>query len=284
MAGPRSYNEGTRQGLFTLANGTCYFPGCEIPTIVFVEGVPSINVHVAHIRGAHKGSQRYDPAMSDAERAAFENLILLCKPHHDLVDRIRPSDYPVEVLQSWKVAKEAGGLEALHGLGRLTETRLAELLEDAIRAAGSRRLVTVGLTGGWLVDGTALASGPIDGWVQLLELNPDVKGDLVLATKARNQGALGASAESFSIYLCLEGDAEMTLAGRNDFPVLNPRLPIRLESGDAATWLTRLSSLRMMLAAAKTSKVGVDGFRASVQLGSGETISSEVHSVEHLPA
>ncbi len=52
--------------------------------------------------------------MTDAERAAFANLILLCSAHHKLVDRDEPT-YPVERLEEWKADNEDDDLAALAG-------------------------------------------------------------------------------------------------------------------------------------------------------------------------
>ena len=56
----------------------CYFPDCTIPVIVFVGDEPVCNVQIAHVCGANANSPRYDPSMTDDERRAFANLILLC--------------------------------------------------------------------------------------------------------------------------------------------------------------------------------------------------------------
>ena len=55
----------------------------------FIDDEPYINYQIAHIRDAMPGN-RYDPAMTNDERRAFQNLILLCKPHHELVDSRHP--------------------------------------------------------------------------------------------------------------------------------------------------------------------------------------------------
>lgn len=74
--------------------------------IVFEDGEPYVGVHVAHIRDANVGN-RHDQSMSDDERRAFANLILLCKPHHDLVDTRHPDRYSAGDLLSWKAEREA---------------------------------------------------------------------------------------------------------------------------------------------------------------------------------
>jgi len=67
--------------------------------------------------------------MTDEERRAFPNLLLLCKPHHDMIDRVEPDRFPPDVLQKWKADREGPSLAALAGLQELTEDRLAEMLE-----------------------------------------------------------------------------------------------------------------------------------------------------------
>jgi hypothetical protein len=49
---------GPNTSLFALAQGTCYFPGCNEPVIKAVEGFQTTNVQIAHIRGAKPGSAR----------------------------------------------------------------------------------------------------------------------------------------------------------------------------------------------------------------------------------
>jgi hypothetical protein len=72
---------------------------------------------------------------------------LLCKPHHERVDKRHPEDYPPETLISWKEAREAGGIAALNALGTIDENELADELKGAaIEITNST--VTLGGTGG----------------------------------------------------------------------------------------------------------------------------------------
>ncbi len=41
---------------------------------------------LCHIKAAKPKGPRYDPTQTEAKRRAFENLILLCKKHHTIVD------------------------------------------------------------------------------------------------------------------------------------------------------------------------------------------------------
>ena len=122
--------------LAAFSKGTCYFPGCTRPVIVLVDGEPYVDVQIAHIHDAEVGN-RYDPSMSNDERRTFSNLILLCKPHHDLVDKRHPADFAPQQLLSWKVAKEGYNL-AIDDPTALTE----DVLEEAL-LAGALANVTI---------------------------------------------------------------------------------------------------------------------------------------------
>jgi hypothetical protein len=137
VAGPREYTAGTRAALATLSKGHCYYPGCTVPTIVFIEGEPVINYQIAHIRDAKPGN-RYVAHMTEDERRSFKNLVLLCKPHHDYVDRQKPELFSINTLQEWKESRESAAVAELRGLDGLTEEKLAEMIRDAV-AAGSTR-------------------------------------------------------------------------------------------------------------------------------------------------
>lgn len=136
MIRARDYSAGTRAALVALSKGTCYFPGCTSPVIRFLDGEPFVNYEIAHIRDANQGN-RYESNMTDDERRAFTNLVLLCKPHHTLVDKTHPERFSKEDLESWKRDREGDGLEALAGLSGLTEERLEELIVDAVAAVPS---------------------------------------------------------------------------------------------------------------------------------------------------
>jgi hypothetical protein len=94
-------------------------------------GVPILNLEIAHIRALESGGKRYDPSWSDAARNSFGNLILLCTAHHKLVDGVGSDRYSVGVLESWKAAREADGIDALAGLNQLTEEKLVRMMATA---------------------------------------------------------------------------------------------------------------------------------------------------------
>jgi hypothetical protein len=118
--------------LMSLSNGICYRPGCGEPVVRFISSHPRVNLQIAHIYAAERGGPRYDEAMTDEERRAFANLLLLCKPCHDLVDIVELDQHTPEVLKRWKSDREALGMAGLRAIRGLTEDRLRELIAEAL--------------------------------------------------------------------------------------------------------------------------------------------------------
>lgn len=134
MTGPRNYSRGTITALALLSKGTCYWPDppCVVPATVLVNGHPVFNLEIAHIRAARPNGPRYVPHMSDDQRRAFANLIFLCTPHHVFVDKVKPQDYPIELLERWKADRETGKLAELRWQSGIIDDHLQETIVDAL--------------------------------------------------------------------------------------------------------------------------------------------------------
>jgi hypothetical protein len=99
--------ESTIKQLYGTAT-TCAHPNCDEPLLRWVDelDIPVLNSRIAHIRAASPLGARYDETMTDEDRRAFDNLILLCLPHAEEVDLAALADrYPVQILQQWKVVQ-----------------------------------------------------------------------------------------------------------------------------------------------------------------------------------
>jgi hypothetical protein len=102
-----AYSEQTRLRLAALSGNECAFPGCPTPIFDTDHGV--MVGEVCHIKGKREGSARYDPAQTDEERDAFENLILMCRAHHAIIDKpATRAVFPEEMLFGYKRDHEAG--------------------------------------------------------------------------------------------------------------------------------------------------------------------------------
>jgi hypothetical protein len=286
VSGPREYGTGTRYALFALAQGTCYFPGCNEPVVKAVEGFQTTNVQIAHIRGANPGSARFDASMTDAERARFDNLLLLCKPHHDVVDKLAPSDWPASRLEGVKAGREASGAaDALRGqtfTGDALEDMLREVIKDVtVRAVTATFTIAMNTPAGWL-------SMPVEAVDRVRDINThlgDTKGAAV--TTITNVGMVDSFVADVGIYVRPDGQRgeipHFTLLGRNDFPLLNPRLPKQLRVGESTTWMTQMSTIQAMVEAGAATGVTFSTVWAQVRLATGETILTQEVAVDSLP-
>lgn len=89
--------------LIALSGNECSFPKCKIN---LVEDEAFIG-ELVHISAAETGGPRYDINMSDDERRAFANLMLMCPTHHKIIDKpALVHKYPVETLKKYKKSHE----------------------------------------------------------------------------------------------------------------------------------------------------------------------------------
>ena len=92
----------TVKRLFALSSNRCAFPKCAN---AIVDPSGKVTGRICHIKGRRPGGPRFDPSQSDPERHSFENLLLLCPIHHDVVDADSDS-YTVDRLLAMKNAHE----------------------------------------------------------------------------------------------------------------------------------------------------------------------------------
>ncbi|RTM03881.1 MAG: hypothetical protein EKK31_17730 [Hyphomicrobiales bacterium] len=90
---------------------------------------------VCHMKGARRGSARFDPAQPATERHHRDNLVLMCPTHHTVIDDDEVS-YPVERLLHIKHDHEANA------------TALPEDEVSRIAISIQQNVSTVGQTGG----------------------------------------------------------------------------------------------------------------------------------------
>lgn len=135
----RNYRTGVTAALMAFGTGRCYYPGCDVPLIKFVDDEPWLQLEIAHIRGLNPGSARYEIAMTDRDRNAFGNLVLLCAVHHKHVDRY-PVEYSVADLLAWKATAEQETPSPFEGAVNIADDASLQALIDTQFAAGLDRL------------------------------------------------------------------------------------------------------------------------------------------------
>lgn len=100
--------EQTRRILYIKSRNKCAFPKCNC-TLVALPTPYSEHVitgEVCHIHSGKEKGPRGRVELSDEEYNAHDNLIMLCRNHHILVDSQQES-YPAEKLMEWKQSHEA---------------------------------------------------------------------------------------------------------------------------------------------------------------------------------
>jgi len=89
------------RALFARSGNRCCFPGC---TSTLVNDRNLFVGQVCHIEAAEPGGERFNPDQSDYDRRSYENLLLLCYPHHVETNDI--TQYTVTRLRQLKAEHE----------------------------------------------------------------------------------------------------------------------------------------------------------------------------------
>jgi len=92
----------TLRALFAHSGNQCAFPGC---TQLLINHQNKFVGQICHIEAAKKGGERFNPNSSDEERRSYENLLILCYPHH--IETNDVSDYSVDLLKKCKAEHES---------------------------------------------------------------------------------------------------------------------------------------------------------------------------------
>lgn len=138
MSNDRNYRAGTTEALFLLSRGHCYHPDCKHRVMEWNGNEWRKDVQVAHIRGL-PGGPRHDASLSKYELNHFSNLLLMCKKHHDLVDKPPTGDeFSPETLIEWKAQREGDLAVQLDQLDWVTEDKIQEFMANAISATHRR--------------------------------------------------------------------------------------------------------------------------------------------------
>ena len=104
---PRNYSDKTKKILFALSGNQCAHPECTTTLIESASGESDAIVtgHICHIYAVSKAGPRGKSEFAEEDLNSPENLILLCRNHHALVDG-QPETYPADMLKEWKETHE----------------------------------------------------------------------------------------------------------------------------------------------------------------------------------
>ena len=114
----------TIKKLFAYSGNQCTIPDCRE---FLVDETGAMLGKIAHIHAAEKGSARFREDMTNEQRRAFDNLMLVCGKHHDIIDYPENVEtYKPEVLRKYKAEHE--------GRFRSAERQLIEQVTDTTQA------------------------------------------------------------------------------------------------------------------------------------------------------
>jgi hypothetical protein len=133
----RYYTQAARAALWAVSRGTCYAPRCHEPAVRMLDGLPYVNLEIAHIHALEDNGPRAIKTMTLSERNSYTNLLLLCVPHHARVDG-NEADFPAPLLKRWKGDREQGLAPDLNTITDLTQDMLQEVIKDAIGDVSDR--------------------------------------------------------------------------------------------------------------------------------------------------
>ena len=92
----------TVRSLALRCRNLCAFPGCTHPVI---DENNKLISQLCHIEAAEPRGERYNENQTDEERRAFENLMFLCYPHHQITNDV--VKYSVAAMKEMKRVHEA---------------------------------------------------------------------------------------------------------------------------------------------------------------------------------
>ena len=118
--------------LFALSGNTCSYRGCEEP--MTNPSWDEVNGQIAHIRSPKPNGPRPVAADYTGNIDGFDNLILLCPKCHTKVDRLEPTQHPVELLEAMKAEHEGRSKDAHQWA---TDEKLVQFAMKVIVAAAA---------------------------------------------------------------------------------------------------------------------------------------------------
>jgi hypothetical protein len=171
MSSARNYTQATLKKLFALSGNQCAFPDC---TQNIIDKESNMIGEICHIEAAKQGGLRYNTVQTDKERAHYNNLILLCRNHHQVIDNPDNIDkYTVEALKEMKDNHENN---YMYNPYKVSQTVIEKIMSDVIQQSAEQNYSqNVTTTNKNLGNGT-----------QLVNIAREVKTDNIIGTQNIN--------------------------------------------------------------------------------------------------
>jgi hypothetical protein len=128
----KSPRDSTIRKLFALSMNQCAFPDCK--TEIIDPTTSTILGEICHICAQSSGGPRYDPEQTSEERHSFENLVLLCRNHHKVIDDLENLHrFTIQFLIQLKADHEENAKRLMpdeFALSEMLVSKLKEALES----------------------------------------------------------------------------------------------------------------------------------------------------------
>jgi len=138
---PSAPSSATVKRLYAVSGNRCAFPKCKQSLVH--EG--KVTGRICHVRAANHGGPRFDAHQGDEERHSFDNLLLLCPIHHDVVDADEKS-YTTDRLFAMKCEHERSSAQPSH----LSDAAIQQFISNIsnVSVISGSVIVTNNQTGG----------------------------------------------------------------------------------------------------------------------------------------
>lgn len=170
----------TLRELFLKSGNQCAFPNCS-DFMLNREGV--FIGQICHIEAAEDGGERFNENMTDEERASFQNLMLMCYPHHQVTNDVEA--YPVARLQAMKAEHEAKFTDVAMAMDEGFDRQVAGEGGIDLQGVGHRAVVAHHNSG--VIDQSEHHHYYEPSQSQLVELNPTIAEVEILTRLADSQ-------------------------------------------------------------------------------------------------
>jgi hypothetical protein len=148
--------------LWGRAAGRCQYTGCNQPLIgEQISGARNANKsYIAHIVGDSPDGPRGDPILSPKLAQDPDNLMLVCDPHHRVIDREMVDAHSIEILRGMKARHES----RIHIVGGIDEDLASHVIRYAARIGANESPVEKGAVKWSMIP----ERYPVDdGWIDL---------------------------------------------------------------------------------------------------------------------
>ena len=121
LRGRANPDQQTKLRLFADSAGFCQHPECQRGLFVEIDKTRLHIAEIAHIFSAADKGPRAKILLTAEERAAYENLILLCPVCHTIVDKA-PDEHPDDLMVNWK-SNHVARISAVFSVVNYTDRR-----------------------------------------------------------------------------------------------------------------------------------------------------------------